>query len=99
MTPRWSAKADENQAEIVEALRRAGASVQTLHRLGQGVPDLLVGYQGRNLLMEIKGEKGKLTTEEERFFEDWSGQVAVVRSAEDALFYMFYCTGDNPGED
>lgn len=37
-------------AEIAEALRRAGCTVQSLAALGNGAPDLLVGIDGRNLL-------------------------------------------------
>jgi hypothetical protein len=43
---------DGNEAAIVDALRAAGATVT---RLGDaGVPDLLVGYRGSTLLLEIK---------------------------------------------
>ena len=40
---RRAARTDANQAEIVAALRGVGASVQPLHAVGQGCPDLLVG--------------------------------------------------------
>ncbi len=36
-------KVDTNQADIVAALRAAGASVADMHELGHGYPDLLVG--------------------------------------------------------
>jgi|GEM_PF-5567154 len=51
---RRSARIDRNQPEIVEALRKLGASVQPLHTAHDGIPDLLVGYQGRNFLLEVK---------------------------------------------
>ena len=47
------AKVDANQAAIVKVLRQMGASVQPLHTVGQGTPDLLVGIQGRNYLLEV----------------------------------------------
>ena len=53
-----AARVDENQPEIVAALRRAGAFVQILSSVGQGVPDLLVAYQGRWSLLEVK-DSGK----------------------------------------
>ena len=57
---RYAAKIDSNQNEVVNALRKAGASVQSLAALGKGVPDLLVAIRGVNLLMEIKdGNKPK----------------------------------------
>ncbi|HEY6875585.1 MAG TPA: hypothetical protein VI384_04425 [Candidatus Dormibacteraeota bacterium] len=43
MTMRLKAATDANQADIAKALRAAGCQVQSLHQLGGGVPDLLVG--------------------------------------------------------
>ena len=40
---RRAARVDRNHSEIVEALRRVGASVQPLHGVHDGVPDLLRG--------------------------------------------------------
>ena len=36
-------RVDRNHSEIVDALRQAGASVQSLVKVGDGCPDLLVG--------------------------------------------------------
>jgi len=47
------------------------------------VPDLLVGYCGLNLLMEVKGQKGKLTSAQKSFIQNWSGTVYVVRTIRD----------------
>jgi hypothetical protein len=49
---------DANEPAIVEALQAAGAVVE---RLGypKGVPDLLVGYQGRTFLLEVKNPDRK----------------------------------------
>ncbi len=87
---RRAAKVDRNQAEIVKALRQAGASVLCLHRVGQGCPDLLVGKNEVNLLMECKDgslpPSGRsLSPDEAEFFEVWRGQVTVVHSPEEAL--------------
>lgn len=43
---RRRAHTDRNQPAIVAALRGIGATVQPLHAVGQGCPDLLVGYRG-----------------------------------------------------
>jgi hypothetical protein len=51
---RRAAKVDANQREVVAALRGAGASVQLLHAVGEGCPDLLVGYKGLTMLLEVK---------------------------------------------
>lgn len=88
MRPR--ARIDANQPDIVKALRAAGASVQSLADLGCGVPDLLIGWRGTNLLFEVKdGTKRpsarRLTPDEERWHGRWSGQVTVVESADAAV--------------
>jgi Holliday junction resolvase len=51
---RRAARTDSNQTEIVAILRSLGCSVQMLHAVGAGCPDLLVGVAGQNLLIEIK---------------------------------------------
>lgn len=53
---RYAAKRDSNEAPIVKALRKAGASV--MHLSEKGAPDLLVFYRQRLFLLEIKREKG-----------------------------------------
>ena len=81
----WNAKVDANQGEIVQALRDAYCSVLPLHRLGQGSPDLAVGYQGRTYFLEIKTTKGNLTPAEVEFMSTWRGHYVIVRGREDAL--------------
>ena len=87
---RRAAKVDANQGEIVTALRGIGATVQPLHGVGSGCPDLLAGYRGRNLLIEVKdGSKPpsarKLTPDQTEWHAGWKGQVCVVDSIDDAL--------------
>jgi len=87
---RWASAVDANQSEIATMLRTVGCSVQPLHRVGQGCPDLLVGYQGNNFLMEIKdGDKPpsaqKLTDPETAWHESWRGKVHIVRNEREAL--------------
>ncbi len=90
-------KVDGNQRKIVATLRAAGASVQILSSVGQGVPDLLVGLidrrlgDGRNLLMEVKdGSKPpsarELTPDEADWHHAWLGPVVVVKNEEEALY-------------
>lgn len=45
---------DGNQAQIVRALRQVGATVLSLADMGDGCPDLLVGFRGFNILLEVK---------------------------------------------
>ena len=80
-------KADANQPQIVAAFRRMGATVQHLHAVGQGCPDLLVGYRGRNLLVEVKDgnkppSKRALTNPQVEWHQGWRGSVVVVESIE-----------------
>jgi hypothetical protein len=85
-----AARTDANQTEVTKALRKIGCSVQLLHSVGRGCPDMLVGYKGNNYLLEIKdGDKPesarKLTAEQTIWHYDWKGQVAVVNSAQEAI--------------
>ncbi len=81
---------DDNQNDIVAALRKAGATVRVISQ-GDGIPDLLVGFRGETILFEVKdGNKPpsarQLTPAEQKFFNEWEGGLCViVKSVEDAL--------------
>jgi len=86
---RYAARVDETQADIVAALRAAGASVWII-----GLPvDLLVGYAGKTALLECKRLTGKRnpkpskhTQLQKDFMLDWRGStVATVTDADGAL--------------
>ena len=85
-----AARVDSNQKEIVEALRKAGATVLHTHQL-KNCFDILVGYNGINYIVEIKdGNKPpsqrKLTTGEEKFRDEWEGgEYYIIESIEQAL--------------
>jgi hypothetical protein len=81
---------DANQPLLVKSLRDLGASVQSLADLGKGVPDLLIGFQGRNYLFEVKDwkqppSKRRLTPDEKTWHELWRGNVYVIETLTDAL--------------
>ena len=82
-----AAKIDGNQTDIVKAIleRVHGSSVKSLATVGDGFPDLLVGVQGLNILLEVKMPKGKLRPKQSAFRDGWHGQCATVTSAEDAV--------------
>ena len=82
---RYAARVDRNQADIVRALRQAGAEVTPTHTLGHGFPDLVAGFRGVTYLLEVKMPGEHLTEDEERWHRRWSGQVSIVYSEEDAL--------------
>lgn len=80
---RRAAKVDDNQAEIVDALRTVGASVQSLAAVGVGVPDLLVGFRLNTYLLEVKDgkkppSKRELTEDQILWHIDWTGGPCVV---------------------
>ncbi len=85
---------DANASAITKALKQCGVSVIDLHAVGGGVPDILAGYQGRSVLLEIK-VSAKATHDagvkerQETFARDWRGApVVTVRSEADALLAM-----------
>jgi hypothetical protein len=85
--PRRAAKRDANEAEIVEALTRCGATVVRLSQ--KGVPDLLVGYGGMTFLAEVKSATGKLSAEQGAFQNRWNGMdVVVLRGADEAVSWV-----------
>lgn len=53
--PHWGCKKDANHPEIVKNLIQCGADVIEIHRVGGKAPDVIVGWQGTTVLLEIKG--------------------------------------------
>lgn len=86
------AKVDDNQPQIVKALRDHGVFVQPIHTIGKGVPDLLCAYRGLWYVLEVKdGAKRpsarKLTPDEAAWIQAIAGRapVHVVESLDQAL--------------
>ena len=87
----YGAKKDANHQEVVDAMRALGASVIDTSHMGGGFPDLIVGYRGVTLLMEIKnlktayGRRG-LNRTQVKWKEAWiGGPYNVVTDADGAL--------------
>ncbi|WP_333846890.1 hypothetical protein [Phaeobacter italicus] len=100
--PKYAARVDRNQKEIVKALRKVGASVEHLHAVGKGCPDLLVGFRGGNYLLEVKDGKKppsarKLTPDQETWHCAWLGTVYVVKSVTEALIAIGAIDEDTEG--
>jgi len=93
---RYANRIDANQNAIVETLREYGATVRIVSQ-GDGIPDLLVGYQGYTILMEVKDGKKPpsartLTPAEQKFFDEWrGGMVVIVNSVEEAIDVLKRC--------
>ena len=87
---RRASRRDENELAIVEALRAIGATVCMI-----GLPvDLLVGYKGETILIEIKnknnsyGKRG-LNQNQIDFLNDWRGGLFfVVNSVDEAIKFL-----------
>jgi len=82
---RHAARIDANQAQIVSALRSAGAYVWII-----SLPvDLLVGYKGHTFLVEVKTDsKKRLTALQGDFFNNWSGSTLARIDSPDAALRM-----------
>lgn len=85
-------RVDANQRELTALFRRMGVSVLILSGVGKGCPDLLLGAaQGlRNVLVEVKDgtkppSQRKLTPLEQKFLDEWQGDVRVISSLDEAL--------------
>lgn len=86
---RRKAATDRNHSEVMNGLRQRGCTVHSTHQLGQGFPDIVVGYSGRTYLFEIKDpekipSQRRLTEDEKEWFARWRGHVSVVHTAEEA---------------
>lgn len=77
---RYAKRRDPNEPEIVRALRDIGATVKRLDDI-----DLLVGWRGRNFLLEVKDLRGALKPSQEEMVRTWRGQYEIVRSVDEAL--------------
>lgn len=86
-------RADANQPEVTEALRKIGAVVTPIHTVGKGVSDLLVSYDQTWFVLEVKdGRKPKSAQKLTKDEVTWQGKqrapVYTVASAEEAIFVV-----------
>lgn len=83
-------RTDENQGDIVKALRAIGCTVAITSGVGNGFPDLVAGRNKRTYMLEVKdGDKcesaRQLTAEEAIFHNEWKGHLAIVTNVKEAL--------------
>lgn len=91
MTRFRKAHKDANHDEVSDELEQLGYSVVSLHMVGGGVPDLLVGKQGETFLVELKSvttqhngggyafrRKGKLEESQVEWMLRWQGGPVIV---------------------
>jgi len=95
-------KVDKNQRLIMDWLIAAGATVDSLAACGKGIPDLLVGFRGLNILLEVKNpdmppSKRVLTPDQVTWHAKHGGQVAVVETVMDVMQVLAICNGKRRG--
>lgn len=86
-------RVDANQPSVVAELRSMGCFVEPrLSQVGAGCPDLLVGYRGRWLVVELKDPEKvpsaqKQTDDERRWEERLDGRADyVVATSSEEIF-------------
>lgn len=87
---RRAARKDTNQSEIENALKKIGATYMDTSSVGRGFPDLVVGFRGRNYLIEVKdGEKcpsqRRLTKAQLKFHSYWQSDIFVIKDISELL--------------
>lgn len=92
---RRAARRDDNEKEVIAALREAGAYVKQIN--DEGLFDLLISYRGKTLMIEVKdGAKPlsarRLTEAEQKFHDEWPGSnLYIVNGVEEALALLKAC--------
>ena len=83
----YARRVDANHSIIVKTLRELGCSVFDTSRVAGGFPDLVVGRNGKTVLVEVKAdEKSKFTPAQEAFMLNWHGSaVARIDSVDAAI--------------
>ena len=88
----YAKRKDENQNEIIDEFKSAmpDASVADLSGSGKGIPDVVIGWRGRNYFFEIKNPNKpksdqQLTDAQVAFHSNWQGQVFTARSASEMI--------------
>lgn len=81
---RFNPKRDANEKEIVDFMRLNGLSVERLN-----TPlDLLIGWNKKNYLVEIKMKGKGLNDNQINFTNEWQGQFIVIDSIDQALKFI-----------
>jgi hypothetical protein len=74
----YAKKTDKNQQTIINAFRGLGATVYDLSKVGNGIPDLLIGYKNHTCLVEVKSsEKATYTKHQKEFLTTWKGGMVL----------------------
>ena len=90
MAIRRAAKIDENQPALVELIRAMGVSVAITSAAHDGFTDLVIGFGGVTVLVEVKdGSKEparrKLTPQQATFHGSFKGAITVIENEQQAV--------------
>lgn len=90
MAIRRAAKIDENQPALVELIRAMGVSVAITSAAHDGFTDLVIGFGGVTVLVEVKdGSKPparrKLTPQQVTFHGSFKGAITVIENEQQAV--------------
>ena len=83
----YKKRVDENKKTLIHTFIALGASVLNLSTVGRGCPDLLIGYKGKTVLVEIKSNsKATFTEPQIKFMQEWrGGAVSRIDSVDAAI--------------
>lgn len=82
---RYARRKDNNHNDITAIAGACGFIVCDTSAFGNDFPDMVVAWGPFNILWEIKTAKGKLREGQKRFFDEWPGAKAVIRSDKDVM--------------
>ena len=90
MAIRRAAKIDDNQNELVALIRAMGVSVAITSAAHDGFTDLVIGFGGVTVLVEVKdGSKEparrKLTPQQVTFHGSFKGAITVIENEQQAV--------------
>lgn len=78
---RRACRTDNNQHELVEALKKIGAKCYFIKE----PVDLVVGFRGRSLLLEVKRPGKPLTQAQVDFIATWPGEIHIAHTIDEAI--------------
>ena len=90
MAIRRAAKIDDNQNELVALIRAMGVSVAITSAAHDGFTDLVMGFGGVTVLVEIKDgskepSRRKLTPPQKIFHGSFKGAITVIETEQQAI--------------
>lgn len=80
----FARRVDSNHAEIKDAFEYCGCSVFDTSRVPK-FTDLVVGFMGVNVIVEVKSKDGKLTVDQIDLRDTWRGWREEVRNTDDVI--------------